>query len=131
MEGFSFESFAESNQESEADRLRKIIESGSEVLVKKEDLKDNDLLGFSECVGALGYFDKENVKWSVSGYDLVFINSQGDLCHAKIEPDNLEDFPNKNQAGESDSIKDLVVAAGFNLGQSDKFKEAVYRELNR
>ena len=40
--------------------------------------------------GLLGYYDSENVKFSVEGYDFVYFDEDLNLKYVKIKPDSMD-----------------------------------------
>ena len=111
--------------------LSNYIKEKSSILVKKEDFTE-ELTELAEPMkGILGYFDTKNVRFSVEGYDFVYIDFEGNLSHVKIKPEEILDLDMAGKLGEADNLEDQIMGAGFVIASSESFRAAIYRQLNK
>lgn len=106
------------------------IEERSKLLIREAELNE-ELSRIAEArKGMLGYYDSKEVKFSVEGYDFVYFDEDLNLKHVKIEPDQISVFKDAAKVGEGDELEKKLEEAGFILDQSEKFRSALYRQLN-
>ena len=110
--------------------IEKYISDKSSVLVKKGELTEELAKIADPKKGILGYYDKENVNFSVEGYDFVYFNQGGDLCQVKIVPEDISDLETTGKLRESEELEEKIKRAGFQLDQSERFRSAIWRQLN-
>lgn len=107
------------------------IKKNSRTLVVKEKFTEELEKMARPGKAMIGYYDSDNVNFSVEGYDLVYFSDDGeDLCHVKIKPEEIDGLENKGKIGESDEIEDVLRGNGFVLDQSEEFRAALHRQLN-
>ena len=117
--------------EKQKHNLDDYIRDYSQVLVKKEDFTDELREMIKPGKSIIGYYDNKNVKFFVDGYDLIYFNDDGDLCHVKIKPEEVSDLERAGEVGEADYLEDQLMGIGFVFDRSEIFRSAIYRQLNR
>lgn len=116
--------------ESQESDLWDYIQKNSEILEDKNGLTD-ELAGLALVnKGMLGYYDSKDIKFSVDGYDFVYFDKAFNLKHVKIRPDDLSGLNDVGKIGEGDEIAKKLEELGFVLDQSEKFRSALWRQLN-
>ncbi|OGM99378.1 MAG: hypothetical protein A3B91_00470 [Candidatus Yanofskybacteria bacterium RIFCSPHIGHO2_02_FULL_41_29] len=117
-------------QESERQNLAEYLEKNSNVVIDKDKLNEEIIRIAMSMKGMLGYYDSRDVKFSVDGYDFVYFNNEGDLLHVKIKPEEVLDLEKAGKIHESDELEEKLKELGFELDQSEKFRSALWRQLN-
>ena len=117
--------------ETEKQNLSDYIAGHSKVLVNKNDFTEELKGMIMPGKSILGYFDSKNVTFSVVGYDLIYVDEDGDLSHVKIRPEEISDLEGTGKVGESDYIEDQLIGIGFIFDRSELFRSALYRQLNK
>ncbi|OGN33689.1 MAG: hypothetical protein A3F98_01900 [Candidatus Yanofskybacteria bacterium RIFCSPLOWO2_12_FULL_41_8] len=117
-------------QESERQNLAEYLEKNSNVVIDKDKLNEEIIRIAMSMKGMLGYYDSRDVKFSVDGYDFVYFNNEGDLLHVKIKPEEVLDLEKAGKINESDELEEKLKELGFELDQSEKFRSALWRQLN-
>ena len=107
------------------------IDKKSKILVRKEDFTEELSRLAKPMMGMLGYYDSKNVNFSVDGYDFVYITFDGDLAYVKIKSDEANVNPSPESWKEGDDLENQILGAGFVLNQSEEFRSALYRQLNK
>jgi len=98
------------------------------LLVSASEMSD-ELKGLSDKLkGTLTFYDSENVKWNVDGYDFVFFDTDGNLKRFKINPLELGFMGTTH---ERENLEQRFHSAGYILDDSEKLRSAIYRQLNR
>jgi len=109
--------------------LDEYINKNSRIILTKENV--NDSTGrLTPMSGILGYHD-ENIKFSVDGYDFVYISNEGDIRHVKIIPNQIDGLQNADSLHESDEIEMKLEQAGFNLDKTGHLEAVLKRKLSR
>ncbi|MFA5187915.1 MAG: hypothetical protein WC460_00960 [Patescibacteria group bacterium] len=125
------EKFGEKIETKKFNDLTEYLKNNSQLLAEEKDIDKSYKRILGEMKACTTYYDTENIKVNLDGYNLVFTNKKGDLLHSFLVPKLIPSLIKAGNLGERKELEGKLEAIGYKIDDSDEFRNVIEKVLRK
>jgi hypothetical protein len=117
--------------EQQFNNLAEFLEVNSKKLADAGDIEDHLKAIFKPMIVSLTYYNQTSIKVDFDGYQVIFTDQAGNLMHSFVLPENIIDLEKRGKLGERKNLEEKFEELGYEIDDSEKFRDAINRQLKK
>ncbi|MCX6746118.1 MAG: hypothetical protein NTX00_03825 [Candidatus Parcubacteria bacterium] len=125
------EKFGEQSETKKIKDLKEYLKNNSKLLVENQDIDKIYKKILGEMKASTTYYDTENIKVNLDGYNLVFTDKEGNLLHSFVAPESILSLSKAGKIGERKELENELENSGYTIDDSEEFRVAIRKLLRK
>jgi len=111
--------------------LAEYLKNNSQLLVENKDIYKVHKKILGEKRVSTTYYDTENIKVNLDGYNLVYTDKEGDLLHSFAIPESILSLTKAGKVGERKELEKELEKLGYEIDASEDFRVVIEKVLRK
>ena len=125
------EKFGEKIEAKNSKDLEEYLKNNARLLASEKDIDKIYKKILGEMKVSTTYYNMEDIKVNLDGYNLVFTDKKGNLLHAFIVPKLIPSLVKAGNLGERKELEGKLEAIGYKIDDSEDFRNAIEKVMKK